>query len=63
MVPGQDTYSMREQSAVQLPVRQDDGEQVPANVKVQEIDAELLIAQTQRRQAAQSGRDRAAGLR
>lgn len=51
MVPGQDTYSMREQSAVQLPVRSEGGEVAPDNVKVQAITAELLIAQARAVQA------------
>lgn len=52
MVPGQDTYSMRDQSSVQVPVMQDNGEAIPDNIRVQEIDAGLLIELAKRREAA-----------
>lgn len=42
IIPGTQTYQMREQSAVKLPVKQAE-EIVPANVKVQSITAELII--------------------
>ncbi len=42
LIPGTQTYGMREQSSVQLPVKQGD-EVVPANVKVKAITAELII--------------------
>ena len=46
MVPGDRAYSMREQSAVKLPVKQPDAtEPVPENVKIQQITAELIIEQ------------------
>jgi polysaccharide export outer membrane protein len=44
VIPGTQTYDMREQSSVQLPVKQAD-EFVPANVKVKAIDAQLIIEQ------------------
>jgi len=42
LIPGTQTYGMREQSSVQLPVKQG-GEVVPGNVKVKAITAELII--------------------
>lgn len=44
IIPGSNTYTMREQSSVKLPVKQG-GEEVPANVKVKAITAELIIEQ------------------
>lgn len=44
IVPGSNTLGMREQSSLPLPVKQADGE-VPANVKVKPITAELIIEQ------------------
>lgn len=44
VIPGTQTYDMRKQSSVMLPVKQAD-EFVPANVKVQVIDAQLIIDQ------------------
>lgn len=44
IIPGTNTYTMREQSAVQLPVKQG-AEEVPGNVKVKAITAELIIEQ------------------
>lgn len=44
IIPGTQTYDMREESAVTLPVKQAD-EVVPANVKVKPINAELIIEQ------------------
>lgn len=44
IIPGSNTYTMREQSSVTLPVKQG-SEQVPANVKVKPITAELIIEQ------------------
>ena len=44
VVPGNQTYGMREQSAVKLPVTEG-GETAPANVKVVPITADLIIAQ------------------
>lgn len=44
IIPGSNTYTMREQSSVMLPVKQG-SEQVPANVKVKPITAELIIEQ------------------
>jgi polysaccharide export outer membrane protein len=49
MVPGTSATAMREQSSVQLPVRQND-EVVPANVAVKPITAELIIEQQKARQ-------------
>lgn len=46
IVPGVDGSRMRKQSSVQLPVRQDSGEEVPAHVIVKPITAELIIAET-----------------
>lgn len=51
VVPGTNTYSMREQSSVMLPVKQAD-EVVPANVKVKPINAELIIEQEKALKAA-----------
>jgi polysaccharide biosynthesis/export protein len=46
VVPGDRAYSMREQSAIKLPVKQDGAaEAVPENVKIQPITAELIIEQ------------------
>lgn len=46
MVPGDRAYSMREQSAVKLPVKQPDSvELAPDNVKIKPITAELIIEQ------------------
>ncbi|MBS0367650.1 MAG: polysaccharide biosynthesis/export family protein [Proteobacteria bacterium] len=46
MVPGDRAYSMREQSAIKLPVKQSDAaEPVPDNVKIKPITAELIIEQ------------------
>ena len=42
VVPGQDTYSMRTQSSLKLPVQVGD-ELVPAHVTVKPINAELII--------------------
>lgn len=42
IIPGTQTYGMREQSSVALPVKQA-GEEVPAHVKVKAINAELII--------------------
>lgn len=44
IIPGTNTYTMREQSSVQLPVKQG-AEEVPGNVKVKAITAELIIEQ------------------
>jgi polysaccharide export outer membrane protein len=44
LVPGMDTYGMREQSKVKLPVKRADGV-VPEHIKVREITAELIIDQ------------------
>ena len=44
IIPGSNTYGMREQSSVQLPVKQG-AEEVPANVRVKAITAELIIEQ------------------
>jgi polysaccharide export outer membrane protein len=49
MVPGTSATAMREQSSVQLPVRQND-EVIPANVAVKPITAELIIEQQKARQ-------------
>lgn len=49
MVPGTSATAMREQSAVQLPVRQNE-EVVPANVAVKAITAQLIIEQEKARQ-------------
>ncbi|MEQ6341799.1 MAG: polysaccharide export protein [Gammaproteobacteria bacterium] len=51
VIPGTNTYGMREQSAVKLPVKQDI-ETVPANVKVKPITAELIIEQEKAIRAA-----------
>lgn len=51
VVPGTNTYGMREQSSVMLPVKQAD-EVVPANVKVKPINAELIIEQEKALKAA-----------
>lgn len=51
IIPGTQTYGMREQSAVKLPV-QEAGEAAPANVKVVPITAELIIEQERARKAA-----------
>jgi polysaccharide biosynthesis/export protein len=46
VVPGDRAYSMREQSAIKLPVKQEGAtEAVPENVKIQPITAELIIEQ------------------
>jgi polysaccharide biosynthesis/export protein len=46
VVPGDRAYSMREQSAIKLPVKQDGAaEAVPENVKIQPITADLIIEQ------------------
>lgn len=46
IVPGDRAYSMREQSAIKLPVKQPDAaEPVPDNVKIKPITAELIIEQ------------------
>lgn len=46
VVPGDRAYSMREQSAIKLPVKQPDAaEPVPDNVKIKPITAELIIEQ------------------
>lgn len=44
VIPGSNTYGMREQSSVPLPVKQG-AEEIPANVKVKAITAELIIEQ------------------
>ncbi len=44
VIPGTHTYGMRTQSSVALPVKQAD-DVVPANVKLQPINAELIIEQ------------------
>lgn len=49
--PGNQTYNMREQSAVKLPVKKD-GEVAPANVKVVPITAELIIEQERAKNVA-----------
>lgn len=51
VVPGDRAYSMREQSAVKLPVKQPDAaEPVPDNVKIKPITAELIIEQFRKAQ-------------
>ena len=48
VVPGDRAYSMREESAVKLPVKQQGAaEPVPENVKIKQITAELIIEQFQ----------------
>lgn len=59
IVPGNDTYGMREQSAVKLPVSQA-GEVAPANVKVVPITAELIIEQEKARKTATAAADKSA---
>lgn len=54
IAPGQDTYGMREQSSVKVPVKQASGEVIPANIKVREITAELLIEQMKENEAITS---------
>ncbi|MDP1905137.1 MAG: polysaccharide export protein [Pseudomonadota bacterium] len=54
IIPGTDTYTMREQSSVKLPVKQG-AEEVPANVKVKAITAELIIEQDKSLKARLAG--------
>lgn len=54
IIPGSNTYTMREQSSVKLPVKQG-GEEVPANVKVKAITAELIIEQDKALKARAEG--------
>ena len=56
IAPGQDTYGMREQSSVKVPVKQESGEVIPANIKVREITAELLIEQMTDGESVEHGR-------
>lgn len=51
VIPGNQTYNMREQSSVKLPVKID-GEVAPANVKVVPITAELIIEQERAKNVA-----------
>ncbi|MCB1773674.1 MAG: polysaccharide biosynthesis/export family protein [Gammaproteobacteria bacterium] len=51
MVPGQDTYGMRDRSSVEVPVKSASGETVPENIDVQEITADLIIRQARERDA------------
>lgn len=51
IVPGDQTYDMREQSATKLPVKQAD-DTVPGNVQVKPITAELIIDQEKAKAAA-----------
>lgn len=51
IVPGEQTYGMRSESSVKLPVSSGD-EMVPANVKVEPITAELIIEQDRALKAA-----------
>jgi polysaccharide export outer membrane protein len=50
IAPGQNTYGMRDQSSVKLPVQQASGEALPENIQVQEIDADLIIRHARERQ-------------
>lgn len=50
IIPGTQSYGMREQSSVTLPVKQAD-EVAPANVKVKTINAELIIEQEKAQKA------------
>lgn len=55
IVPGDRAYSMREESAVKLPVRQEGAaEAVPDNVKIKPINAELIIEQFKNAQPARA---------
>jgi polysaccharide export outer membrane protein len=54
LLPGDHTYTMREHSAVQLPVMQASGELAPDTVKIVQITAQLIIEQDKQRQAAQA---------
>lgn len=56
-IPGTQTYGMREQSAVKLPVKDAD-EVTPANVKVVPITAELIIEQEKARRAGAASTDK-----
>lgn len=51
VIPGEQTYGMRSESSVKLPVK-DGNEVVPANVKVEPITAELIIDQDKALKAA-----------
>ena len=51
IAPGQDTYSMRDRSSVEVPAKSATGETVPENVDVQEITADLIIRQAREREA------------
>lgn len=53
-MPGQDTYSMREQSSLKVPVKQESGDRVPDHIKVQEITAELLIERAKQEQTVKA---------
>jgi polysaccharide export outer membrane protein len=53
IVPGDQTYGMREQSSIKLPVKQAE-ELVPANVKVKPISAELIIEMEQAAKSAET---------
>jgi polysaccharide export outer membrane protein len=57
LIPGDQAYSMREQSSVKLPVKEA-GEVAPANVKVVPITAELIIQQEKARTAATTAEDK-----
>jgi polysaccharide biosynthesis/export protein len=58
VIPGSQTYGMREQSAIKVPVKEA-GEVAPANVKVVLITAELIIEQERSRTAAATRTDEA----
>ena len=61
IVPGDRAYSMREESAVKLPVRQEGAaEAVPDNVKIKPINAELIIEQFKNAQPARASLSAAA---
>jgi polysaccharide export outer membrane protein len=67
VAPGSSASNMRQQSAVRLPVKQGGEEAVPANVAVQPITAELIIAQTkalaaESAQAASTSQNQAAAV-
>jgi len=61
VVPGDRAYSMREQSAVKLPVKQQGAaEPVPDNVKIKPITAELIIEQFRNAQPPKPAASRSA---
>jgi len=60
LMPGTQTYGMREQSSVTLPINQA-GEVVPAHVKVKAITAELIIEQN--KASASAAASKTAGSR